>query len=166
MGRRLFNFATAVSLSLCLATAVLWALSYDLAWHAGVKVFRNFRMGVNPMCVVIYNGQAPLDDGIFSMTAAGSPTRDIDYELPGLFLHYYNGQLGSTSGRWWTIDILFFWPLLLTAALPARWVWVRMPRRAEKRGLCHVCRYDLTGNISGVCPECGTPVDVSAGVRR
>ena len=22
-------------------------------------------------------------------------------------------------------------------------------------GLCQVCRYDLTGNVSGVCPECG-----------
>ena len=24
---------------------------------------------------------------------------------------------------------------------------------------CHVCSYDLTGNTSGVCPECGSPVD-------
>lgn len=23
---------------------------------------------------------------------------------------------------------------------------------------CRACRYDLTGNCSGVCPECGTPV--------
>lgn len=23
---------------------------------------------------------------------------------------------------------------------------------------CEKCRYDLTGNISGVCPECGTPI--------
>ena len=25
--------------------------------------------------------------------------------------------------------------------------------------LCTGCGYDLTGNISGVCPECGCPVD-------
>ena len=25
-------------------------------------------------------------------------------------------------------------------------------------GHCRTCRYDLTGNVSGVCPECGTPV--------
>ncbi len=24
--------------------------------------------------------------------------------------------------------------------------------------VCHVCEYDLTGNMSGVCPECGTAV--------
>jgi hypothetical protein len=26
------------------------------------------------------------------------------------------------------------------------------------RGCCTRCGYDLTGNVSGVCPECGTPV--------
>ena len=24
---------------------------------------------------------------------------------------------------------------------------------------CPRCGYDLTGNISGICPECGTPID-------
>jgi uncharacterized paraquat-inducible protein A len=26
------------------------------------------------------------------------------------------------------------------------------------RGACHHCGYSLVGNVSGVCPECGTPV--------
>lgn len=31
--------------------------------------------------------------------------------------------------------------------------------RGESAGhLCNSCDYDLTGNVSGVCPECGTPV--------
>ncbi len=25
-------------------------------------------------------------------------------------------------------------------------------------GHCQTCGYNLTGNVSGVCPECGTPV--------
>ena len=29
--------------------------------------------------------------------------------------------------------------------------------RRVKRGLCEWCGYDLTGNVSGVCPECGVP---------
>jgi len=28
-------------------------------------------------------------------------------------------------------------------------------RRRLKSGLCGKCGYDLTGNVSGVCPECG-----------
>ncbi|MCZ6816820.1 MAG: hypothetical protein O7F76_09045, partial [Planctomycetota bacterium] len=23
---------------------------------------------------------------------------------------------------------------------------------------CHMCQYNLTGNVSGICPECGTPI--------
>ena len=30
--------------------------------------------------------------------------------------------------------------------------------RRKRRGVCVKCRYDLTGNVSGVCPECGTKV--------
>ena len=26
---------------------------------------------------------------------------------------------------------------------------------------CRKCSYNLTGNISGICPECGTPIDLS-----
>jgi len=39
-----------------------------------------------------------------------------------------------------------------------RWVrarWARLPMP----GCCHNCSYDLTGNISGVCPECGTVIE-------
>ena len=31
-------------------------------------------------------------------------------------------------------------------------------RRRRKMGLCVLCEYDLTGNVSGVCPECGTKI--------
>ena len=34
----------------------------------------------------------------------------------------------------------------------------RISRRTLRRDFCVNCRYDLTGNISGVCPECGTAV--------
>ena len=30
------------------------------------------------------------------------------------------------------------------------------PRRRPKPGCCSSCGYDLTGNVSGRCPECGT----------
>lgn len=32
-------------------------------------------------------------------------------------------------------------------------------RRPLEPGQCRGCRYDLTGNTSGVCPECGQPID-------
>lgn len=49
-------------------------------------------------------------------------------------------------------------PFLLVAVPTALLFWRdrRMPP-----GHCKKCRYDLTGNQSGVCPECGTPVQAS-----
>lgn len=47
---------------------------------------------------------------------------------------------------WWTLSL----PLFLTSIL--------MRRRPSKLTECRMCRYDLKLNISGVCPECGTPI--------
>ena len=31
-------------------------------------------------------------------------------------------------------------------------------RKAFIEGICHRCGYDLTGNTSGICPECGSRI--------
>jgi hypothetical protein len=49
-------------------------------------------------------------------------------------------------------------PQLLVIALVALLKWWRRPRP----GLCPTCRYNLTGNTSGVCPECGTKIQTPA----
>ena len=61
-----------------------------------------------------------------------------------------------------TISFIFLplWLPLLVALTPIFIVSVRNRRRIPA-GHCQKCRYDLTGNTSGVCPECGlrvTPV--------
>ena len=53
-----------------------------------------------------------------------------------------------------------FW-LLIPACLTPVIAVIRGPLRRyrrRKRGWCVRCGYDLTGNESGVCPECSTPV--------
>ena len=51
-------------------------------------------------------------------------------------------------------------PVALMLAYPLfavgrdRWRAFRRP----KEGFCRACRYDLTGNASRLCPECGVPV--------
>jgi hypothetical protein len=34
-------------------------------------------------------------------------------------------------------------------------------RRRPREGYCSTCGYNLTGNVSGRCPECGTPMATS-----
>jgi hypothetical protein len=56
-----------------------------------------------------------------------------------------------------------WWPFTtILGVLPAIWLRSRLRRtragQRERRGRCRSCGYSLTGNVSGVCPECGTPI--------
>lgn len=52
------------------------------------------------------------------------------------------------------------WSLAVALGLPPT-IWLALRFRARRitrralSGLCFGCGYDLTGNISGICPECG-----------
>lgn len=54
-------------------------------------------------------------------------------------------------------------PLLRAISIPLGRLAMRRRRSAaRRRGLCPACRYDLRGNLSGVCPECGTSTIAAA----
>ena len=59
-------------------------------------------------------------------------------------------------------DFKIFFPAwcswLVSGIAPTFWIWRRVRSRCRPSGLCGYCGYSLTGNTSGVCPECGTPV--------
>ena len=60
--------------------------------------------------------------------------------------------------------VLPFWlPTAVFATCPLLG-WLSHRRRLRRRhdsGRCRMCGYNLTGNLTGVCPECGRPVDKS-----
>jgi hypothetical protein len=65
----------------------------------------------------------------------------------------------SVGGPLTDCDIEFILPLWIPAALaaiPTVLLWWR--DRRFPHGFCQACGYDLTGNVSGRCPECGEPV--------
>ena len=61
------------------------------------------------------------------------------------------------------VEVLRFplWvPVVVLGTYPAI-AFIRGPlrrRRRRRRGECVACGYNLTGNVSGVCPECGTEI--------
>jgi predicted RNA-binding Zn-ribbon protein involved in translation (DUF1610 family) len=50
------------------------------------------------------------------------------------------------------------WILLFVVATPTTVLFWRDRHRRIPPGHCQTCGYDLTGNVSGVCPECGKPI--------
>ncbi len=67
---------------------------------------------------------------------------------------YTTNISGKTTTRRWTQRVtLPLWLPLLLIAIPTAFLWWREHRR-PKPGHCP-CGYDLRGNVSGTCPECG-----------
>ncbi len=64
-------------------------------------------------------------------------------------------------GRRWTALVPLWLPLLMVM-VPTAILWWRDRRRIPP-GHCQKCGYNLTGNVSGTCPECGEKV---CGVSR
>lgn len=58
---------------------------------------------------------------------------------------------GAGLGGLFASSLFFPWGLMVLLLL------VLLIRRREP-GCCYKCHYDLTGNVSGTCPECGTNI--------
>ena len=91
-------------------------------------------------------GDATKRDGL-DWIPLNAPTRSTEHHL-----------LFSTP-IWVPVFILLLYPVVV--------VWrgsVRRFRRCRE-GVCRGCGYNLTGNVSGRCPECGAPVVPGNNVR-
>ncbi|MFH1746133.1 MAG: glycosyltransferase family 39 protein [Planctomycetota bacterium] len=72
----------------------------------------------------------------------------VDPSASGVVLPLWT-SLGTTH-----FLCLPLWPFVALPALLAIWLW-RRDRRRFPANHCQCCGYNLTGNQSGVCPECG-----------
>jgi len=50
------------------------------------------------------------------------------------------------------------WSLIGIAAIGAVPILLRIGSRRKRASICRRCSYNLTGNTSGTCPECGTRI--------
>jgi hypothetical protein len=76
---------------------------------------------------------------------------DILYDRSGRLL-------GGTSK--FDIVMLACATAMLTISLVVRWHEAEERHRSSTSELCPICQYNLKGNLSGTCPECGSKVPV------
>lgn len=147
---RLFTLLAGLSLAACVAAGVLWARSMQFpANRAGGDVL-NFSMKDPRWWVISRQGQVTLcrQDG-----------RDWGKKFPGFDRAGFKyGGLRGPNGSLYNLAVPHWFVVALLGVTPVTWAaaaWRR--RRLRRPGVCRSCGYDLRGNVSGVCPECGSP---------
>ncbi len=83
---------------------------------------------------------------------------------PGVYERTYGGYLYENLSQPvnQTVYVLPCWIPFTLAMVSTALLWL-LDRRRAKPGHCGRCGYSLTGNVSGRCPECGTPVSAECG---
>ncbi len=95
----------------------------------------------------------------------------LAFFIPGLYLAF-NILFAVAAGMFRSIDrwnpdviqVLLFTAAAIISAAWARSIYITMRWQTiqPEDTVCHHCGYDLTGNVSGRCPECGTSTGVHA----
>ena len=158
IGRWMLNGLTVLSLVLCVGMGVLWVRSYK-TWDMWTWTSRQWR-------AIAGNNRGDVSLVYINWTVPGKwhdPALGLSHKSKLLVAmpRFVNRPIGWASGADGDFSMFVFrmhhWlAVLITSVAPC--VWVIRKRRRAKTGCCGQCRYNLTGNISGVCPECGMAV--------
>ena len=157
---RVRRVAKWAGLALCVATVLAWLASTP-CWGGH-------------FCVLIYNGPwgwwrlcfGAIEFSRFDLPHLPRGVRvqvfDVPAELP------WNERFGLIWPSGFNIHgtlsqfVVPLWICFVAAALPSLWMW-RRAERHSRVGMCRTCGYNLKGNVSDRCSECGTPIDRRAG---
>ena len=182
MRRRLFDFAAGVSLVLCLGTVGFWVNSFN-------RYYRAEYLPQRPKSFVVFVGRGGLAAGPFERGPQDSlpcPTNRWSWEVthagPRIVFDFGQGRSGELGFRFLrttrppqpsrpghsSIPLLAVRQVVIPLWLPSGVALIlpvislrrQVIARKRRRSLsCVACGYSLTGNTSGICPECGTAIE-------
>ena len=165
MKRWLFNITAVFSLLLMLATVGLWVASWYSELHVGFfdSQIRGYGLWSNEGTVRL--GCVDVIAVLKRRVPPGSVRLRYPYSepeqwiVPGFGYCWPVPQPGLDD-RNYSLTVPHWFLALIFATGPA--VWLYKWNRPRKLGpnICRSCGYDLTGNETGQCPECG--VDAKA----
>lgn len=141
------NVTIAAFVAAALATAIAWALTASgrgLAYYNGAKTI--YEVGYGCMTFARLTPSHINCKPGFSLRS-----HDSFRWYPKLILD--SRDLAVISIPLWILLALFTTP-------PALVLWrARLRRLRIEAGRCPRCGYDLAGNVTGVCPECGERIE-------
>lgn len=149
-----------VSLVLALGAGTVWGVNirgprYTWEWPGTPGKYPNmiWRVFVLDGAIHVVNGPRVLSCG------SGMGTKRMGIAGVQYTRVFYGGIEQDTVSRHWRLplwaSVLLFSAYPFVALIGSR---ARLRHRRRVRGLCVECGYDLTGNVSGKCPECGTEI--------
>jgi hypothetical protein len=165
-GRWTFNGLAVVSLVLGVAMVVLWARGRQAIWESQLSfgqrhyviVFCEGRIGFLELPPGVWSslmGSPHNSQRFLSFSVTNREARAITTRIQLQRLQAIESIRGYLDMYGWRVSRLAATFLAVTALLLlVRWTCAHRPLP----GFCHRCSYDLTANVSGVCPECGTPI--------
>jgi hypothetical protein len=96
----------------------------------------------------------------FVLSAWWLPSHEWMTEQRTILVVLYGGSIYvanlSTDSECYSVRLPLWLPFLVLV-IPTLLLW-RRDRRRPHPGFCRRCDYDLTGNTSGRCPECGLEI--------
>ena len=109
----------------------------------------------------LYDHNLTLHDGFYAKLSRANAR--LDFTIASAIPHRIRrGRFSPASGVMFHLGLPLFIFLIWSSFLILYPILRTAVRR--KRGLCVTCAYDLTGNVSGKCPECGKPMKTKASV--
>lgn len=171
--KRLLAFIRWSGLACCLVLVAAWAWDCFVNFTTGFKVDEDGNTCFISMCGggfeyvytdLITSVELAMYPEILQTTVyPHPPTLDVPwFEVESESYRDLEGSCFTPGGTFYYRLSIPIWPLLLAAAMPTGIVFWRASKRIPP-GHCQKCGYNLTGNVSGICPECGSKIHARAG---
>jgi len=154
--RRLISLASLLSLLICVATVLLWVRSrvtYDeLDYSVANQLF--FVDSARGVLDIGWDSNYPSDGVQWHAWSTDDFHPELEHNFGGFGVTY--GYDRPTARVYRVVKVPDWCVCVVTAAIG---VGTGLRSRQKHCTLCCcTCSYNLTGNTSGVCPECGSPI--------